>query len=243
MLDVIGTITGTAIYTILVMVVVTFSQASNRSKIFILAGAAIWPALILSAAAKGLFQAGAIGVLPGPVLAFAIFFAVLFGSYFLFPAFRNALLNIPLPALIGVNAGRIAGVFFLILLTKGELSAPFATSAGWGDIVIGFLAIPLAIVAARKAINSSVILLWNVLGALDLVIAITLGFLSSPTPLRVFFAEPGTLAMSRLPWAMIPTMLVPIFLLIHAVVATKVRSNQRSAEGLFKIRKERLQTS
>ena len=57
MLDVIGTITGTAIYTILVMVVVTFSQASNRSKIFILAGAAIWPALILSAAAKGLFQA------------------------------------------------------------------------------------------------------------------------------------------------------------------------------------------
>jgi hypothetical protein len=126
---------------------------------------------------------------------------------------------------------------------NGRLSAPFAPSAGWGDILIGFLAIPLAIIAARKTINNTVIRLWNVLGALDLVIAITLEFLSSPTPFRVFNAEPGTLAMTQLPWAMIPTMLVPIFLLIHTVIAVKIRLNRRTTESMFQIKNEKLRTT
>jgi uncharacterized membrane protein len=70
--------------------------------------------------------------------------------------------------------------------------------------------------------------LWNAFGALDLVVAVSLGVLSAPgTPFRVFTDEPGTTAMARLPWVMIPALLVPIFLLVHLTIATKLRSVRR----------------
>ena len=69
--------------------------------------------------------------------------------------------------------------------------------------------------------------LWNALGALDLVVAVALGLLSAPgTPFRVFTAGPGTSAIAELPWIMIPTLLVPVFLLIHLTIAAKLRSPQ-----------------
>jgi hypothetical protein len=57
---------------------------------------------------------------------------------------------------------------------------------------------------------------WNVLGALDLVNAVTLGLLSAPgVPFRVFTVGPGTSALGILPWVMVPAMLVPLYL-IHS---------------------------
>lgn len=67
------------------------------------------------AAASGFFKPGAMGPVPGPVFAFAILTILLFGSNFLFPLFRNAFLTIPLPALIAVNATRLAGVFYPVI--------------------------------------------------------------------------------------------------------------------------------
>jgi hypothetical protein len=53
--------------------------------------------------------------------------------------------------------------------------------------------------------------LWNVFGALDLVVAIALGVMSAPgTPLQVFIDGPGTLAMGQLPWVMVPVVLVAL---------------------------------
>ena len=57
---------------------------------------------------------------------------------------------IPLPALVAAHAVRVLGIFFLILHAQGRLPAPFAPTAGWGDIVIGATALPVAwLVAAR----------------------------------------------------------------------------------------------
>jgi hypothetical protein len=51
--------------------------------------------------------------------------------------------------------------------------------------------------------------------------------MSAPgTPLRVFTEGPGTAAMAQLPWMMIPTMLVPIYLLIHLTIAAKLRARR-----------------
>jgi hypothetical protein len=77
--------------------------------------------------------------------------AVTIGSlstWFAWSAFRSALLSVPLSRLVGINAFRIAGVLFLILRDRGRLADPFATSAGWGDIITGVVAIPLAATAA-----------------------------------------------------------------------------------------------
>ena len=93
-------------------------------------------------------------------------------------------------------------------------------------MLVGALAIPLALLAAAGAARwTPWIAAWNALGALDLIIAVTLGLTSAPgTPLRVFTDEPGTRAMTELPWVMVPAMLVPLFLLIHLAVATRLRS-------------------
>jgi hypothetical protein len=49
--------------------------------------------------------------------------------------------------------------------------------------------------------------------------------LSAPgTPFQVFTAAPGTVAMSGVPWIIIPAILVPIFFLLHFTIAAKLRS-------------------
>ena len=47
----------------------------------------------------------------------------------------------------------------------GRLPAPFAPSAGWGDVLVGVLALPVALMAARRAAGwRPIALLWNIVG-------------------------------------------------------------------------------
>jgi hypothetical protein len=112
------------------------------------------------------------------------------------PATSRALAAIPLPALIGVHAIRIVGFLFLLLLATGRLSAPFATSAGCGDIIAGATAVPVAwALSARGAGVRWLVLVWNSFGLLDLLAAVTLGMTSAPgSPLQLFFDPPGSTA-------------------------------------------------
>jgi hypothetical protein len=68
---------------------------------------------------------------------------------------------------------------------------------------------------------------WNVLGILDLVIAISIGTLSA------LFASgaPGqisTAPMSTLPLLLVPAFLVPIFLMLHTAALMQSRQLIRS---------------
>ena len=224
MFEVIGAIGATTAYALLIGVLVGFSPADARIKFTALMAAMLWGSLIVVLAASGAFSPDTTGPIPGPILAFAALMVLLFGSWFMWPGFRSSLLSVPIWALVGLHIARIGGVFFLILTTAGRLSAPFGPSAGWGDIIVGVIAIPLAVLAAIGLVYPAVIRIWNALGVLDLIVAISLGALSSPgTPFRVFTEGPGTLAMTTLPWIMIPAMLVPFYLLVHATIEVKLR--------------------
>ncbi len=229
MIDMIGAIAGTAIYAVLVGVLVGLSPVGGPTKLAAFAAGAVWGGIIVAIAALGGFAPGAAGPFPAPVFAFVGFLALLFGGWFLLPRFRSALLSVPLPALVGLNVARLGGVFFLVLAADRRLSAPFAPVAGSGDILVAALAIPLAVMAAGGADERPGWLgIWNALGALDLIVAVSLGLLSAPnTPFRVFTEGPGTLAMTALPWIMVPSMLVPLYLLIHFTIAVKLRALQR----------------
>ena len=231
MIDQIGAIAGTAVYATMVGVLAGVPSASDRRRWTTFIAAAAWGAVVVAVAALGGFEPGATGAVPGPGLAFAALLAVLLGSWFLLPGFRAALLAVPLAALVALNVARLGGVLFLVLAADGRLSAPFAPSAGWGDIITGLFALPLALMARRDAGRlATPLALWNAFGILDLVAAISLGMLSAPgTPLRVFTEGPGTAAMGELPWIMVPALLVPIYLLIHLAIATKLRSAHRLA--------------
>jgi hypothetical protein len=147
------------------------------------------------------------------------------------PATSRALASIPLPALIGVHAIRILGFLFLLLLAAGRLCAPFAPSAGWGDIIAGATAMPVAwALSTRGARVRWLVLLWNSFGLLDLLAAATLGMTSAPgSPLQLFFDPPGSTVMGTLPWAIIPVFLVPQLIVGHLTVYRRLG---RSADNL-----------
>jgi hypothetical protein len=143
---------------------------------------------------------------------------------------RATLLGIPIELLIGLNAMRILGVIFFLDVAAGSLSGPFPFFAGFGDMITGVLAILFVLRIARSREPSArTIASWNAFGALDLIVAVGLATASAP-PLQLIHAGVGSQAIQHLPMSLIPTVLVPFYLLTHAVVAAQLRVRSRSAQ-------------
>jgi hypothetical protein len=118
---------------------------------------------------------------------------------------------------VGIQAIRVLGVSFVLLHAAGRLPGPFAPVAGWGDIAIGATALPVAWWLTR-GLKTNALVWWNALGLLDLVVAVGLGAVSSPGPIRVFTDDPGSEIMTTLPWIIIPCFLVPALTFVHLAV-------------------------
>ena len=86
-----------------------------------------WVSLIVTIAGMGGFAPGVGGPFPTPVLPFLILVGAGSVLWRAWPAFRRAVLSVPLVALVGINGVRVAGVFFLLLHIEGRLAAPFST--------------------------------------------------------------------------------------------------------------------
>jgi hypothetical protein len=136
------------------------------------------------------------------------------------PAARRALSTIPLPMLVGLNAVRLGGILFVLLAFAGRLSGPFPYIAGLGDFATGAGAIPVAWLAARETgPRDRLIAAWNTFGMVDLIVAVALGLISrNGSPLQLIYAGVGSAAMQTLPWAFVPTVLVPFFLIAHGII-------------------------
>src|SRR5260370_173730 len=73
-------------------------------------------------------------------------------------------------------------------------------------------------VARQPDTARSGVLVWNGLGLADLVVAVSLGALSAPGPIRVFFGDPSSALIASLPWILIPCFLVPSLSFVHLIV-------------------------
>jgi hypothetical protein len=225
-------ILSTAELTVSASIVVSFlswamaQTAGRRAAVLIALGA--WFVLVLLLGATGaLSPAG--GGAPALGLTVVLPIAALVLAYRALPSVRNAMAATPLPALIALHAIRLLGFTFIVLYAKGRLPAPFAPSAGWGDMFIGATALPLAWAVARFGARvRPLILLWNALGVADLVVALTLGPLSAPGPLQLFVGPPDTSPMTTLPWLIIPGFLVPILFFIHVVIFYRLAKAEAS---------------
>jgi hypothetical protein len=115
---------------------------------------------------------------------------------------------------------RVLGGVFLIVLALDKLPAVFAIPAGLGDIAVGvaapFVAWRLASGTDRGgAVRSAV---WfNILGIVDLAVAVSIGFLAGLGPTRLLQVTPSTEALTLLPLALIPTTAVPLAVALHLV--------------------------
>ena len=142
-------------------------------------------------------------------------------------------MSLPVSLIVGLNIGRVFAVMFLLLAMQGRLSGPFPYSAGLGDIITGLAAIPLLRLMLRQEANAGAIRAWNAFGMADLVAAIGLGVMSADGSLLQVFGAPGSTAMQHLPWSFVPTVLVPIYMIMHTVVWAKLRqpTSTRLAPG------------
>lgn len=134
---------------------------------------------------------------------------------------------IPTSWLIALQVYRIFGAAFLVQWARGLAPGAFALPAGVGDVMVGLAALVFALGAGPSGkITRTRAYAWNAFGILDLVVALTMGFLSAPGPLQLFgFDVPNRLGY---PLVMIPAFAVPLSLILHGVSLWQLhrRANQ-----------------
>ncbi|MFI6604719.1 hypothetical protein ACIBHX_51570 [Nonomuraea sp. NPDC050536] len=122
---------------------------------------------------------------------------------------------------------RVIGLAFLLAMAVGALPPLFAIPAGLGDIAVGLRAPSIAKRIARGTAGRGAIL-FQLLGMLDLVVAITLGVLTALGPTRLITTQPSSLAISVLPLSMIITTVVPLAIALHVIALRQLRQQARS---------------
>jgi hypothetical protein len=185
---------------------------------------AVWLLLVLSLGAAGAF-AGPPGTPPLPIaIAVSAPLALFFAWLRLSRTIREFVLSLDLRFIVAMQGWRWAGLGFLDLYAYKVLPAVFALPAGLGDMAIGVTApwIILGLVRQPGFAARGAFIRWNVLGILDLLVAISIGTVS------MLFAtgSPGeisTAAMATLPLLLIPGFLVPFFLMLHTTALMQSR--------------------
>jgi hypothetical protein len=206
--------------------------ASENKKIKTVVGAVllIWLVLAFILSASGTFvrETGApplpilVGVLT-PILLFLV-------AFWTIGPFHEFVMSLDLQFAAGIQAWRFGGLGFIALYAYGILPGLFAWPAGLGDMAIGFTA-PLVVLALRNRPGfetSRLFLVWNLLGILDLIVAVSMGAISSVLGIGIT-AEITTFPMAQLPLAIVPVFLVPLFVMLH--LASLLQARQLSAAG------------
>ena len=185
---------------------------------------AIWFAAVLVLGANAAFVTPTgdppVPILLGATTPLITFFAAMGVSR----SFRKFLLAADQRVMVAVQAWRTGGLGFLALYTHGILPGFFAWPAGIGDIAIGVTAplILLALVREPSFAASRTFVTWNVLGILDLVVAVGTGALSSGLATGLV-GEVTTAPMAQLPLVLIPAYFVPVFVMLHAAALLQAR--------------------
>lgn len=123
-------------------------------------------------------------------------------------------------ALIGVQTYRIVGGVFLLYLALDRLPAIFAAPAGAGDVLVGLTALSVAAGLGRGRRSRTV--LWNVLGLVDLAVAVTTAVAASAA-FHLTLGGPTTQLLTEMPDGLVPVFMVPLSVLLHAASLRSLR--------------------
>jgi hypothetical protein len=201
-------------------------QTERHSNVaFFISGALVmWLAVVAFLGAHGSFVRTP-GALPLPILIgvtapLLVFLAAFWASR----AFRNFVLTLDLRLTTGIQAWRFAGLGFLALYTYGVLPGLFAWPAGLGDMAIGLAApwLVLGLIHVPGFAASRLFVLWNLLGILDLIVAVSMGAIVSALATGAA-GEITTAPMAQLPLVLIPAFLVPFFVMLHLTALFQAR--------------------
>src|SRR5215468_510580 len=230
MLDFIGMVVTATLMVLVVNTLTTFMDVPRVAKVGLAGAFGVWIGLAAAAAGAGWLLIST----PVPVVGLFVLVPLLAAAVATtWPAVRQAMLSVPMPVMVALNIVRVFAVLFLMLAAEGRLTGPFPYSAAWGDIITGVVAVPvLWLLKDGVARHTAGIMAWNLFGAADLVLAITFGITSAEgSPLQLF-SGPGSEAMQHVPWSFVPTVLVPIWLILHAIIAVQLRRAKLSQAAL-----------
>jgi hypothetical protein len=192
---------------------------------------ALWLGLVAYLGSQGAFV-GRADSPPLPIfLGLAIPLAVFFAAYFGWGAFRAFVLSADLRLVSAVQAWRWAGLGFLSLYAHGVLPGLFAFPAGLGDMAIGFTApwMVLRLIRQPSFAASRRYRIWNILGIVDFVVAVSMGTVCSGF-IHGLALSVTTSAMAQLPLALIPAYMVPFFIMLHSTALFQARQLARSGK-------------
>ncbi|MFI9382765.1 hypothetical protein [Kutzneria sp. NPDC052558] len=195
-------------------------------KVALAAGALLLAWLVGSAllAAAGFYRQDPTVVTPWIGVTVVVVLAALLAATRI-PAVRQALAGPDIPArLAAVQTVRLVGVMFLLAMVLGRLPAVFALPAAFGDMAIGAAA---PFIARRLRNGSDRGAVWfNVLGIVDHVVAIVIGFLAAVGPTQLLFVTPSTGEIGLLPLVLIPTVAVPLAMTLHVISLARLRGTR-----------------
>jgi hypothetical protein len=131
---------------------------------------------------------------------------------------RRVIDQIPLWLATIAHVWRFVGLGFVIGAVMHILPPQFGYPEGLGDVAAALLCLPLAF-AIRKGSYSPglrrAFIAWNIFGLIDLLSAISLGILYSPSSFGVLRTDISTGLMTSFPVSLIPTFFLPLFILFH----------------------------
>jgi hypothetical protein len=141
--------------------------------------------------------------------------------------FQRLIASVDVQTLMLLQIGRVVGVVFLFLYAFGALPAVFALPAGLGDMLTGAAAPFLARRTASKTGSwQGALIAWNIFGMVDLLVAVSLGVLTSPSPLGVLAGATTSAPMATFPLSLIPTFLVPFYFMLHLITLRYARAQR-----------------
>ena len=182
-----------------------------------------WFVVALVSARLGFYQGSASRV---PTIQYGLFVPIAAGVvlFWRWELLRRVVEAVPLEWFAGIQMFRVEGAIFLLLVAAGRVPGVFAWPAGIGDVVVGLLAPIVATAYARRPETMTDRLRWwNLLGIADLAIAVTTGFLSSPSRMQLFAFDRPNVMITAFPLVVIPVFLVPIAVLLHLASLHKLR--------------------
>jgi hypothetical protein len=191
----------------------------------------LWLIGIWAAAVSGAFQIR-LGVIPRIPIAVVVPLVIGLVAVTRSRRLAAAVDAAPVSWLVGIQVYRVLGGIFLLEWIHGAVPGAFAVPAGTGDMLVGLLALPVAIYAASgRRGGAAAVVVWNLLGIVDLANALTLGFLSTPGPLQLLAHDHPNVLVGTYPTAMIPAFAVPLSLILHGVSLWQLRRRSRARAG------------
>ena len=178
-------------------------------------GTLVWLALAIALGATGVLGTMRFG--PQVAALTLTVVAVLVSSRV--EAVRASVDALPLQVLVGMHAVRFVGIAFLVLSARGELSPLFAERAGWGDIAAATIAVVLCVIGLKR-IPRPVLAAWNVLGTLDLLVAVGTAMF-----VVVRGDVPGMQPLLGLPLVLVPIFAVPVLFASHVALFRRLRGS------------------